>query len=267
MWMDYFEEDKGKPRARGSPTPGPLLRGAAGVPARGPPCPRAWSGDWTVGRRTPPRRPGAQVPRSPDASQVRGGRRGPPRAQPRARARAAIVSAPPPQARSAGGAASVSRAPSRSPAAGRPRAPGPQLAYLLRRLPDAARAPGLAASGGGGASGPSDHLWKRRGLGFLLVQLQPTTAPILVPQLLPPPNQQPPARSGRGATRGNSRAARPPCGQGRGGPTARGCGPSQWFPPQQVGWLPGGPPRLGRQLFPPLGSASPAHIPPEHLLS
>lgn len=33
---------------------------------------------------------------------------------------------------------------------------------------------GLAASGGGGAAGPSDHLWKRRGGGCLRVQLQPT---------------------------------------------------------------------------------------------
>lgn len=123
-------------------------------------------------------------------------------------ARAAIVSAPLPRA---------GLAPPR-PAPLAPRRLALPRTHLPRRLQVALRARGLAASGGGGASGPSDHLWKRRGGGCLLVQLQPTSGSYFgapaAPRLQP---NGPPTRLGRGAARGNSRLAGPRCGQGRGG--------------------------------------------------
>lgn len=67
----------------------------------------------------------------------------------------------------------VSRA-ARSPL--RPAPPG-LLGSDLPRRRQGRRGSGLAVGGGGGASRPTDHLWKRaagRGGGRLLVQLQPT---------------------------------------------------------------------------------------------
>lgn len=120
-----------------------------------------------------------------------------------AAARAAIVLAPrcPAGGLEEGRRGLAARVRPRSLPAGWPRAAGP-----FRTLP--AVAPGRGADlrasgepGAGSASGPSDHLWKRRGGGCLLAQLQ-QAAPILVPRLLPASSEQAPARLGRGGHAG-----------------------------------------------------------------
>lgn len=240
---------KGQPCAspgegRGSRRAARPPRGAAGASApraraRFPPAPRpapARRGDSQgAARRSSGRVPGSL---GPGPSQVWGGAAGGP-ALSRPGARAAIVSAPPP--------------PPRAPEAARPRPPalGPLSARPLAsgggpapHLPPAAApgrvlARGLAASGGGGAAGPSDHLWKRRGGGRLLVQLQPTNGAYF---------GAPAAPSRRTAPRrpGNSRAA--------------GLSPSRRAPRSRWDGFPGT--ARGREPCPLRGSVSQAHGPP-----
>lgn len=117
------------------------------------------------------------------------------------------------------------------PSAG-PGAAAPRGTYLRRRLQDAVLADGLAASGGGGASGPSDHLWKRRGGGCLLVQLQPTSGSYFgapaAPRLQP---NSPPRGLGAGPLAGTPGWRGRAASRGGAGGRARGCGPFPAVPP------------------------------------
>lgn len=80
----------------------------------------------------------------------------------------------------------------------------------------AGRGPGLVAGAGGGASRPSDHLWKRavgRGGGRLLVQLQPTSRSRFGDPRFPASARSPPRysagpRSRWAASTGQPRSAR-----------------------------------------------------------
>lgn len=179
--------EEGRRKREASPPPGLLPRGAAGasarprragVPARRPPRPGAWHPDSALGRRAPPAGPGAHVPRPRTPHRCGEGAAGGPALSPARGPRGHCL-----RTSAAGGfwkprgPALPRSAPTPAPPPRHPRRPsaaGPHRTYLRRRLRDAVLARGLAASGGGGASGPSDHLWKRRGGGCLLVQLQPT---------------------------------------------------------------------------------------------
>ena len=179
--------------ARG-PGTGTRLEGAARRRRAGRPRPS------TPGRRTGVGRAPRTAPRSA-----------------RPAARAAIVSAPLPRA---------GLAPPR-PAPLAPRRLALPCTHLRRRLPVALRTRGLVASGGGGASGPSDHLWKRRGGGCLLVQLQPTSGSYFgapaAPRLQP---NGPPRGWGAGQLAGTPGWRGRAAGRGGVGARARGCGPS-----------------------------------------
>lgn len=119
----------------------------------------------------------------------------------------------------------------RSLPAGWPRAAGPFRTYLRQWLRDAVRTCGLAASGGGGASGPSDHLWKRRGGGCLLAQLQPTSGSYFgapaAPRLQP---NSPPRGWGAGPLAGTHGWRGRAAGRSGVGARARGCTPTRGSP-------------------------------------